>query len=99
MAFNPANFEYHTTMSGIPSIPSSSICWEYTTSDNLSAIGNHYFDGQGATVRKNDWIAVIAADKNAWFIASDASQDPLDLQVTVGKFTEVSVFSGMINIP
>lgn len=99
MAFNPANFEYHTMTTGIPGM-AEGIVWKYTTTDNLSAIGSHYFDSQGATVRKNDWIAVIAADKNAWFPVADASQNPLGLSVTTnGKFTEVSVFTGMINIP
>lgn len=99
MAFNPSNFEYHTMTTGIAGMLEG-VVWKYTTTDNLSAIGNHYFNGQGATVRKNDWIAVMAADKNAWFPVDSASQNPLDLQVTTNnKFTEVSAFTGAINIP
>lgn len=103
MAFNPANFEYHTMTTGMSGVAQDAVVWKYTTTDNLSAIGDHYFDGVGSLdggVLKNDWIAIIAGDGNAYYIVDDPSFRTLsNSAVFARKLCEVSDFTGMINIP
>lgn len=101
MAFNSSNFLFHTRYpSDGGTVNTSPVVWKYTTTDNLSDLDSnlHYFDGE-INVRPYDWIAVMAADKNAWYRISTSNPDPSDPTVLIAKFTEVSAFSGQVNIP
>lgn len=95
MAFNNANFAYHTYTGGLPISNEVGVVWKYTTTDNISAIGVNYFNGEGYRVRKNDWITVQAADKDALFIIQSADMNPLSAyEVSVIKFIEGDNLSG-----
>lgn len=87
MALNTTNFSRLTNYAApgvcffVPTV------WTYTTTDNLSDIGEHYFDALGISIREGDWIRIIAADGNTILVVSVVNANPTGPMVGFTHFS------------
>ncbi len=79
MAFNIDNFTQHSVAGIYPDV--GQFVWDYTTSENMSAIYGHtdYFTGIDVAyrIRKGDWVRVTAADGYKLFYVVNSSPNGL----------------------